>query len=103
MYAHSLKRTLRRQEGRQSEYTTFLKGMDSSSVRLDYTEDFEFITSVSLCHGRCGEGNGNTICKQLKLTACYKQINCGNHLTSMKIVIDRKIELRKKKKTKVKI
>lgn len=49
MYAHSLKRTLRKQEERKSEYTTFLKGMDSSSVRLDYTEDFEFITSVSLC------------------------------------------------------
>lgn len=92
MYVHSLKRYLQNQEERKSEYTTFLKGMDSSSMRLDYTEDFEFITSVTLCHGRGGEGNGSTICKQLKLTACYKQMNCGNHLTS----IDRKIELRKK-------
>lgn len=69
--------------------------MDSSCVRLDYTEDFDFITSVSLCHGRCGEGNGNTMCKQLKPTACYKQMNCGNHLTSMKIVIARKIDFKK--------
>lgn len=43
----------------------FLKGMDSSSVKLDYTEAFEFISSVTLCHGRRGEGNGSTIYKQL--------------------------------------
>lgn len=73
--------------------------MDTSRVRLDYTEDFDFITSVSLCHGRSGEGNANIMCKQLK-----PAINrwTGNHLTSMKIVIDRKIELRKKKKIKAK-
>lgn len=74
----------------------------SSSVRLDYTEEFDFISSVSLCHGRCGEGNGNTLSKQLQPTACYQQMDCGNYLTSMKIVTDRKIELRKKLKLKKK-
>lgn len=38
--------------------------MDSSSMKLDYTDAFEFISCQSL-PPQTGEGNGNTIYKQL--------------------------------------
>jgi len=48
------KKSLEKQEEWKLKYTMFLKDVDSSSMKLDYTEDFEFVSSVSLCCSRCG-------------------------------------------------
>lgn len=52
---HSLRKSLEKQEQ---------GNMDSSSMKLDYTDAFEFISCQSL-PPQTGEGNGNAIYKQL--------------------------------------
>lgn len=66
MYIHSLKKYLEKQEKGILKYMMILKDMDSSSVKPDYTEAFELISSVSLCRGGHGAVNGNTVCEQLR-------------------------------------